>query len=380
LRLRQQRCCWLGDPMEQLRQTWADLDVKCLSLLTPGVVLVLWLAVDITFSYLNRWFLSPNGCNFYYIIFVSFWQALIALALLTPFMLARVSGVSWEQLRRNLFGISMLAFMWVFSQLCTSGAQAFLGSAMIEFCKCCMPLPTILFSVIFERDRQGVPMSYSVGILGSAVVVVTGACMAVFDKSQASALGYFLAIGATCMTSIYYVAAACLLKSSHGGLNALNLLWYVYVLAIPILLVCFGISSEPRTLFYVIGGDPTMMGWATLSGVGNVMFALLTFVLVGITSPLTAAVGEDMKRVIMIVISIGAAHSGYIAVNLVGLGIFVPSCAVYAYFVFLRRFEKPRERPPLEVGMGLSLKGKTEGSALITEEPPTSANVCCVVQ
>ena len=255
----------MGDDssFNRLKQRWIDLDVKCLSLLTPAVVLVAWEAIDVTFSFTNRQLLSPNGRDFNYIIFVSMWQQLFAFVCLLPLVLARLTPASWEQLRRNLFGFTVLALLWILSALCTSGAQSFLGASIIEVVKCCMPFPCMLFSIIFERDRQGMPMMYPAGIVGGLGVLVAGACMAVFDDGQSSALGYFLAIIATCMvrryplpralprrlpwrgergaraqqlaerlfvlhasqTACFYVAASVMIKTSSGGLNPINMTW-----------------------------------------------------------------------------------------------------------------------------------------------------------
>ena len=80
----------MGDDssFNRLKQRWIDLDVKCLSLLTPAVVLVAWEAIDVTFSFTNRQLLSPNGRDFNYIIFVSMWQQLFAFVCLLPLVLA----------------------------------------------------------------------------------------------------------------------------------------------------------------------------------------------------------------------------------------------------------------------------------------------------
>jgi len=365
--------------MERLKQWWFELDVACLSLLTPSVVLVVWEACAVSCSFLNRMILSPNGMNFNYIIFLSLWQALFVLICLTPVVLCRLAPASWEQLKRNFFGISMLALLWVLSALCTSGAQAFLGSSAIEEIKCCMPFPTMLLSVIFERDRQGVTMTYPRSIVGAVFVLVAGAVMVVYDTSTTSALGFFLDIAATCMTACYYVAAGVLLKTSSGGLNPLNLAWYVAVVAIPLLLICFAFSTEPHTVFSTIGHNPDDLWWLTLSALAALVISLLSYVFVVCTSALTVSVSEALKRVIMVLVSVGLTHSASVAVNAVGLGLFVPGCIAYAYFVFLRRFEAPREPPQLEAGMGLAMKGKSEATNLLNEEAPSSAT-CCVLQ
>ena len=155
---------------------------------------------------------------------------------------------------------------------------------------------------------------------------------------------------------------------------------YVSCLAIPILLFCFAISSEPKSVFHVINADLSVLGWATFSAFGNLCFAFLTYTLVVVTSALTTSVGEDIKRVVMILYSVGITHSGYVAVNYVGLSLFVPGCLSYAYFAFLRRFEKLREPPALEAGMGVAMKGKSEGSSLLPDDAMNAGPVCCLLQ
>ncbi|KAL1515472.1 hypothetical protein AB1Y20_002096 [Prymnesium parvum] len=366
--------------MESLKQRWADLDVRCLSLLTPAAAFLAWEVVNVISAFQKRYLLSANGLNFNYICFISSWQQVFTLLCLSPFVFLRLTSASWDQFRRNAFGLSFLAILWVLTQLCLSAAEAFLGKALIELVKSCIPVPTLLISLVLERDRRGSPITYSAGLVASVVVTVIGACLAVYDDSQSSAIGYFLVIVATCMTACFFVAAGILLKTSAGGLNPINLTWYVACVSLPLLLISFSISSEPKTVFSSLSSKPEAYGWMTLSSLLYLLSSLTTFCLIILTSPLATAVSDCLKYVLMMLIAVGATHSPYVTVNFIGLGLLIPGVICYTYFMFLRRFETPRELPSLEAGMAVSMKGKSESKALLPDQAGQPSNVCCVVQ
>jgi hypothetical protein len=141
-------------------------------------------------------------------------------------LLAGASRVSWGQFHGNLCNLFTMAVLWVLVALCSSAStvcrprrhlsasqpsafcfrsavlsrdrpQSFLGVALIDVVKAFAPLLTMLLSMLFERDEQGMPLRYSCKVFASVCVVVVGTIMAVYDLSQSSPLGYFLASVAT---------------------------------------------------------------------------------------------------------------------------------------------------------------------------------------
>eukprot|EP00326_Haptolina_ericina_P018784 CAMPEP_0181190356 /NCGR_PEP_ID=MMETSP1096-20121128/12151_1 /TAXON_ID=156174 ORGANISM="Chrysochromulina ericina, Strain CCMP281" /NCGR_SAMPLE_ID=MMETSP1096 /ASSEMBLY_ACC=CAM_ASM_000453 /LENGTH=150 /DNA_ID=CAMNT_0023279569 /DNA_START=127 /DNA_END=579 /DNA_ORIENTATION=+ len=123
-----------------------------------------------------------------------------------------------------------MAVLWVLVALCSSASTSFLGVALIDVVKAFAPLLTMLLSMLFERDEQGMPLRYSCKVFASVCVVVVGTIMAVYDLSQSSPLGYFLASVATISMALLAVVTAVLLSGRAGAFDAINLTWFEFLL------------------------------------------------------------------------------------------------------------------------------------------------------
>lgn len=183
-------------------ELWAELDARCLSLLTPAAVTLAWLLLHVTYAFEKRHLLSASGIGFNYVAFSSLWQQGVTLLLLAPLIFLNVAHASIDEFRRNFVGLTALGVMSFITQLCLSSVQDFLGNPLIEMVKCGLPFSTLLFSVLLERDHRGAPMTYSLRACASLVIIVLGASLAVYTDSQSSALGYFLVFVAILMVSV----------------------------------------------------------------------------------------------------------------------------------------------------------------------------------
>merc|ERR1712028_159538 len=59
-----------------------------------------------------------------------------------------------------------------------------LSLSVNQIVKSCVPLPTMILSVAFERDANGQPKSYSKGVIVSLLITVLGSVLAVYGNPE----------------------------------------------------------------------------------------------------------------------------------------------------------------------------------------------------
>lgn len=155
---------------------------------------------------------------------------------------------------------------------------------------------------------------------------------------------------------------------------------YDSCVVIPLFLLYFVLSSEPSSVFTAIGAQPGIFGWVTLYGVSNLFSSLLTFLLIVHIGALTTSVVSNIKIVAVVIISVIGAQTSYNVANYFGFGLFFPGVVLYSWFMFVRRFDTPRDLPALEAGMAVATKIDKESSALLNNEAPHGPTRCCIVQ
>ena len=162
--------------------------------------------------------------------------------------------------------VVLLSILFVVNISCNNASLVHLSLSVNQIVKSCVPLPTLILSIAFERDAnvrarppaparhpparppstqpsplplccslrphrpraplhtQGRPKSYSCAIFASLLVTVAGSVLAVYGNPEASPFGLVLVIVSTLAVALWSVISAVLL-GPDSGLNSINLTW-----------------------------------------------------------------------------------------------------------------------------------------------------------
>merc|ERR1712195_248186 len=252
------------------------------------------------------------------------------------------------------------SLLFVTNISCNNASLVHLSLSVNQIVKSCVPLPTMILSVAFERDANGQPKSYSKGVIVSLLITVLGSVLAVYGNPEASPFGLALVIISTLAVALWSVMSAMLL-GPDSGLNAISLTWYASIISFVLLFILWLCSSEREAATAYLSSRPGDAALIILVGSSTAfVYNLVHFALIKVTSALTSAVAGNIKILLIIILSMIFFEKQVTILNYSGFAVFL--VGVFAYSTFIYRSKMQAALKPAESGDALVSRPKIEGS------------------
>ena len=282
--------------------------------------------------------------------------------LIFGFKAGTVTKTHWTEYK---YRIMLLSILFVTNISCNNASLVHLSLSVNQIVKSCVPLPTMILSVAFERDANGQPKTYSKGVIVSLLITVLGSVLAVYGNPEASPFGLALVILSTLAVALWSVMSAMLL-GPDSGLNAISLTWYASVISFVLLFILWACSSEREAATAYLSSRPGDAALIIFLGSSTAfVYNLVHFALIKVTSALTSAVAGNLKILLVIILSMIFFEKQVTILNYSGFAVFL--VGVFAYSSFTYRSKMQAASKPAQSGDALVSRPKIEGATERTE-------------
>jgi drug/metabolite transporter (DMT)-like permease len=307
-------------------------DTRREQLVFVGLLLLGWLTLNVGLHFFSLYAVSER-IGFDFPLFYTMWHMIISFGgsslLIFGFQYAEISWVHWKAYKGQII---LLSVLFCISYAANIASLAHLSLSVNLGVSACVPLPTIAFSVAFERDAVGQPIAYPRRVVAAVLVTMAGASVAVANHPEASPFGLVLVIIASLAAALWAVVSATLMKP-ETGLGAINLTWYSSFLSALMFLAMWLCSRElSGTLAFIVSRPGEASALLLAGGCLALLYNLSHFALIRASSALSATVAGDLKIVLFTLLSMALferpAPSPLI---FIGTFIFVVGLAGYAY-------------------------------------------------
>lgn len=218
-------------------------DTRREQLVFVGLLLLGWLTLNVGLHFFSLYAVSER-IGFDFPLFYTMWHMIISFGgsslLIFGFRYAEISWVHWKAYKGQII---LLSVLFCISYAANIASLAHLSLSVNLGVSACVPLPTIAFSVAFERDAIGQPIAYPRRVVAAVLVTMAGASVAVANRPEASPFGLVLVIIASLAAALWAVVSATLMKP-ETGLGAINLTWYSSFLSALMFLAMWLCSRE----------------------------------------------------------------------------------------------------------------------------------------
>ena len=200
-------------------------DTRREQLVFVGLLLLGWLTLNVGLHFFSLYAVSER-IGFDFPLFYTMWHMIISFGgsslLIFGFQYAEISWGHWKAYKGQII---LLSVLFCISYAANIASLAHLSLSVNLIVSACVPLPTIAFSIAFERDAIGQPITYPRRVVAAVLVTMAGAIVAVANHPEASPFGLVLVIIASLVAALWAVVSATLMKP-ETGLGAINLTWY----------------------------------------------------------------------------------------------------------------------------------------------------------
>ena len=200
-------------------------DTRRERLVFVGLLLLGWLTLNVGLHFFSLYAVSER-IGFDFPLFYTMWHMVISFGgsslLIFGFRYAEISWGHWKAYKGQII---LLSVLFCISYAANIASLAHLSLSVNLIVSACVPLPTIAFSIAFERDAIGQPITYPRRVVAAVLVTMAGAIVAVANHPEASPFGLVLVIIASLVAALWAVVSATLMKP-ETGLGAINLTWY----------------------------------------------------------------------------------------------------------------------------------------------------------
>jgi drug/metabolite transporter (DMT)-like permease len=328
--------------------------------IAAAVVLITWLSLNIGLNFFNKEVFSER-VGFTFPIFFTMFHMVASFfggaILIFVFKAGTVTKAHWTDYK---YRIMLLSLLFVTNISCNNASLVHLSLSVNQIVKSCVPLPTMILSVAFERDANGQPKSYSKGVIVSLLITVLGSVLAVYGNPEASPFGLALVIISTLAVALWSVMSAMLL-GPDSGLNAISLTWYASIISFVLLFILWACSNEREAATAYLHSRPGDATLIILLGSSTAfVYNLVHFALIKVTSALTSAVAGNIKILLVIILSMIFFEKSVTILNYAGFVVFL--VGVFAYSTFIYRSKMRAASKPADSGDALVSRPKIEGS------------------
>ena len=166
-----------------------SFDTRREQLVFAGLLLLGWLTVNVGLHFFSLYAVSEQiGFNFP--IFYTMWHTIISFGGCSLLIFGfEYAETSWAHLRNYKGQIILLSVLFCISYAANIASLAHLSLSVNLIVSACVPLPTIVFSIAFERDAVGQPIAFSRRVVAAVLVTMAGAIVAVANRTEAAAAG-----------------------------------------------------------------------------------------------------------------------------------------------------------------------------------------------
>ena len=171
--------------------SWVDgmFDTRREQLVFVGILLVGWLMLNLALHFFSLFAVSER-MGFDFPLFYTMWHMVISFGgcsvLIFGFKYAEISWAHWRGYKGQL---ALLSVLFVISNAANIASLAHLSLSVNLLVSACVPLPTIAFSVAFERDAVGSPVAYPRRVVAAVLIMIAGAVVVVASHPEVAAAG-----------------------------------------------------------------------------------------------------------------------------------------------------------------------------------------------
>jgi len=297
--------------------------------------IAIYLSLNLGLNFFNKYAFTPkpDGLGFSFPIFQSACDSVITLTLLSALMQCKpeLNTISPYQFWRYKLRLLLVAVLSQGTVISNNASLVLIGLSLNQMIKCVTPLPTVLFAFVIEKKTP------SRGVLGTLLVLVTGAVLAVpFGDPSFSALGIMLALSAVLMAAFRATLTALLMRDAdNNGLTPVALVWYTAAVSVFVLPLLWSLSEERPAVLAFFAAEPGMAVSIVFTiSLAAAAYNVLVFEVTRITSSLSFTVINCVKLVMLI--NLAAIFVDHVTSVLVwcGTGLFYLGLFAYTYLKF----------------------------------------------
>jgi len=307
-------------------------DTRREQLVFVGLLLLGWLTLNVGLHFFSLYAVSER-IGFDFPLFYTMWHMIISFGgsslLIFGFQYAEISWGHWKAYKGQII---LLSVLFCISYAANIASLAHLSLSVNLIVSACVPLPTIAFSIAFERDAIGQPITYPRRVVAAVLVTMAGAIVAVANHPEASPFGLVLVIIASLVAALWAVVSATLMKP-ETGLGAINLTWYSSFVSALMFLPMWLCSRElSGTLAFIVSRPGEASALLLAGGCLALLYNLSHFALIRASSALSATVAGDLKIVLFTLLSMALfERPAPSPLVFIGTLIFLVGLAGYAY-------------------------------------------------
>jgi drug/metabolite transporter (DMT)-like permease len=297
-----------------------------------AAVIALWLVLNITFNFYNKWVLSPNGAAFVFPAAYTMCHMVASVGGARAIMAAmpELNTLSWAQFWGFRYSLVLLSVFFSATLVTNNASLSYLGLSVNQVIKSASPLPQLIFGYAIEGKTTS-RESFATII----ATVVFGGLSIPLGTPSVTALGVILALASVIFVAAKVSLSALLMKDAKSnGLNPTCLVFYDCAGSFWFCLaawVCH--PSELTGTIAYFAAEPLK---ATAICVGGSLLAvaynLTNFTLTKVTNSMTCALLSSGSKIGVIAFSAGFIERTYPLLNwLALLGFFAAIC----YYVWI---------------------------------------------
>jgi len=332
-------------------------------LIAQGISLLGFSVLNVALNFYNSWLLTVRyetvdgkevtvegpvaggGPNFNFPVFYTMWHmvaSVLGASVILLFVMKPETGFpSFKQFWDYKFALVVIAACTSLNIGCNNVSLTMVSLFLNQVIKATGPMPTMLFSVLFDGKK------YGWGMILSCVAIVGATILAVPTSSSGpstSGAGVIVCIISTLAASLKPVVMSIVMKGSveRPKLPATVVLFYDTFISFWFMLIYWLASAERTAVIHYIGnGNGAIAVGLIIAGASMAfMFNLCNYFFVMLTSALTTTVAANGVKVVNIVIS--AITTGISATrNWIGVALVCLALVVYAYFSYAAKGKPP---------------------------------------
>jgi hypothetical protein len=304
--------------------------------LVVGLVLTVYLGLNVGLNYYNNWLLSPppTGLGFPAPLFYTMCHMVASLLGSSVLMACRpeLRTLSYEQFWSRKFKLAILSTLFCISIAANNLSLPHIGLSVNQVLKSCTALPVLFLAFVLEGKRYSMPK------VALIILIVVGAVIAVpWGTPNADGLGVGLSIVSTLAIAGKTSLSALLMKDAKkDGLTPIVLVWYDSIFSICLLLISQVLMGEWSKLNQFSTDEPSLTFFAMTGGSFMAFtYNFVSFKFIQMTSSVTHAIAGNLKLFAVVVLP--AMFIDHITSVTSWVGFVVFLCAALGYAVLEQR-------------------------------------------
>ena len=337
-------------------------------------VILTWATFSCGLSYYNSWMLSRRAHRFPFPMFYTGLHMITQVIAMQIILIFRpdLEGPSWGHFKKQW---KLIVAMCFFALCAIGGENASLTMVSLtvhESAKSAVPLFTMILSALFEGRFYRLICMFAVVSIAFCTALVTAGVVSSHDANHNEPLGIALTVFACLASAARPVTMALLMRHTPDGTaqfaNPFLVIWYEGLLTSPYYVLLWLVTGEagPSLAYMRAHPGPALMYNAAGSTMA-IFYIIALMYMIQMTSALTSTMLGTVKHVGMAIVAailvdhtFSGANTAANTVVAFGLGLYIPSTALYAYLMLTDQAYDTKPMADVK---------PTEGSSLLAAKP-----------